>query len=109
MSSLKPLRTPRFTDLQVLEVHGLVVLECSLASLPLSSSPTPNIIPISYAGRRTETGFTGSGGRLSFVQEGAGFVCSPEARGSLPPGLQNQHRPRGAAPLQGLLLQGTGG
>ena len=70
--------------------------------------PHPRLFLTSYARRRTEAGFTGSGGRLSFVQEGAGVVRSPEARGSVPPGLQNQHRPRGAASLQGLLLQGTG-
>lgn len=74
----------------------------------LPSFPTSCCLLISYARRWTEASSTGSGGRLSFVQEGAGFVCSPKARGSVPPGLQNQHRPCGAASLQGLLLQGTG-
>lgn len=116
MSSLKCLRTPRRKNLQVLETDLFVVLfECSPVSeyfsLILStifSPPPSNLSPISYARRCPEAGSAGSGGWLGFVQEGVGFVRSPEARGSVPPGLQNQHRPRGAAPLQGLLLQGTG-
>lgn len=67
-----------------------------------------NSSSISYARRCTEACLTGSGGRFSSVQEGAGFVCSPKAWSSIPPGLQNQHRPRRAAALQGFLLQGTG-
>lgn len=60
----------------------------------------------SYARRRTEASAAGSGGRLGSVPKSPGFVCGPEARGPVPTGLQNQHRSRGAAALQGLLLQG---
>lgn len=62
---------------------------------------------LSHAGRRAEAGFAGSGGRFGSVQEGPGSVCRPEARSSVPSGVQNQHWARGAAALQGLLLQGT--
>ena len=72
----------------------------------LHSHVFPELFLISDARRCTETGFTGSGGRISTFQEGVSFVCRPEAGGSVSPGLQNQHRPRGAAALQGLLLQG---
>lgn len=119
MSSFKSLRTPGSKN--VLEINvfdfSLKYLMCSSFLPPFSPLAVirciPPYIPLdlfltSYARRRTEASFTGSGGRLSFVQEGVGSVRSPKARGSVPPGLQNQHRPRGAASLQGLLLQGTG-
>lgn len=92
----------------ILSPHLFLLLFLSF-SLPPTTSRCHSLCPflISYARRCAEAGFAGSGGRLGSVQEGAGFVCGPEARGSVPSGLENQHRPRGAAALQGFLLQGA--
>ena len=59
-----------------------------------------------HAGGGPQAGPLGPGGRLRSVPEGAGDVRGAAAGASLPPGQQDLHRPRGAAALPRLLLQG---
>ena len=60
-----------------------------------------------HAGGGVEADPAGAGGRLGVIQEGAGAVCGAAAGDAVSAGLQDGHRPRGAAALQGLLLQGA--
>lgn len=61
----------------------------------------------SHAGGSSKVGPACSRGRLCTVQEGAGSLCRSEAWATLSAGLEDEHWPCGAAPLQSLLLQGT--
>lgn len=43
------------------------------------SAHCPILLLCSHAGRSTEVGPSGSGGRFCSVKKGPGFVCSPKA------------------------------
>lgn len=60
----------------------------------------------SDAGGRTEARSAGSRGRLGALSESSGAFRGPEAGSSVPSGLQDEHRSRGAASVPSFMLQG---
>lgn len=58
----------------------------------------------SHAGRSIEAGSSRSGRWFGPLTKGSGSVRGSETRTTFSSGLKNQHRTRGSAPLQGLLL-----
>ena len=68
---------------------------------PLSPSP-----PGSYAGGGAAPGAVGAGGGVRPLAEGARHVRRAEAGTPFSAGVQDEHRPRGPAAVQSLLLQG---
>lgn len=61
----------------------------------------------SHARGGAEAGPAGVGRRLRPVAQGPGDVRGAAPGAALPPSFQDEHRPRGAAPLQGLLFQSS--
>ena len=62
------------------------------------------VVVFSDAGGGVEADPAGSRGRLCALQEGPRALRGPASGVTVPAGLKDSHRPRGAAPLPGLML-----